>query len=121
MLKSIHGRSLVLVYERALGESAKAKSTARIPKWQVQWYTAAVSQINKKTMNKSVCLGTIAASKDNKTGIVAFVMAAATSMCQKAGSDNLKILGVTFEVFWSKPKAIHCTFWLFWALLDIFF
>ena len=99
----------------------KAKSTIRIPKWQVQWYTAAASQINKKTMNKSVRLEGLMASKNNKTGIIAFVMAAATSMCQKVGSDNSKISGVTFEVFWSKPKAIHCTFWLFWALLDIFF
>ena len=72
-------------------------------------------------MNKSVRLDSFATSNNDKTSIIVFVMSAATSMCQKVGSDNSKISGVTFEVFWSKPKAIHCTFWLFWALLDIFF
>ena len=92
---------------------AKAKSTTRIPKWQVQWYTAAVSQINKKTMNKSVRLEGLMASKNNKTGIVAFVMEAATSMCQKVGSDNSKISGSLLRFSAQNPRLYTALFGCF--------
>ena len=55
-------------------------------------------------MNKSVRLEGFTTSKDGKTSIIASVMSAAISMCQKVESDNSKILGSLLRFSAQNPR-----------------